>query len=101
MFSFISTITAKIAERMADRRDNRIAQRMADDQYDLHLARCENEIAYQETIRQLRLELAEARQNSLTNEEMAMYRIWCSDADYDFKRSQAKDNEPWPSPEEV
>jgi len=101
MFSFISTLTTKIADRMADRRDSGIAQKMADDQYDLHLARCENEIAYQETIRQLRLELAEARQNSLSKEEMAMYRIWRSDADYDFKRSQAKDDAPWPSPEEV
>ncbi|GEM_PF-2256645 len=85
MFSFVSSITAKIAKYMADRRDSHIAQQMAD----------------QETIRQLRLELAEARRNSLSDEEMAMYRIWRSDAEYDFQRSQAKDNAPWPSPEEV
>ena len=101
MFSFISSVTAKIAKFLADRRDNRIAQQMADDEYELHMARCENEIAYLETIAHLRAELAEARKNSLSNEEMAMYRIWRSDADNDFKRSQAKDDAPWPSPAEV
>ncbi|MGE7199805.1 hypothetical protein [Brevundimonas naejangsanensis] len=54
-----------------------------------------------EDMTRLQTELEELRRNSLTDEEMAMYRIWRDDADHDFKRSQAKDDEPWPSPEEV
>ncbi len=39
MFNFISTATASISKFFADRRDDRIAQQMADDQYEQYLDR--------------------------------------------------------------
>ena len=39
MFTIINSVTTKIAKIIADRRDDQIAQRLADDQYEQHLDR--------------------------------------------------------------